>query len=834
MLFRGLRGLLLVCLALCGGSVWGQTDSIPAGEYVVAGIAVEGIQRAERGSILNASGLRIGDKINYPGKDLGDALRRLWKQGIYDDVQLEAENVVGNRIFLVIRVSERPRISKYTFLGISKGNADDLREKINFIRGQRFTETKKRNAERVIKNFYYEKGYFNTEVKVTTKDDPDMPGGVIVIMDVNKNKRVKINKIYLEGNKITPDRKIKKQMKKTKERRFYKVFWRSKFIPALYQEDKEKVIAYLNTKGFRDAQITWDTIYKQGGRFIDLKINIYEGQVYHFRDIAFKGNFKYSAGFLDTLLGIRKGDVYNTELLERRLNMDPNGTDIGSLYLDDGHLFFRAEPVEIAVFKDSIDLEIRIYEGPQATVDKIIIEGNTKTSDYVIQREIRTLPGTKFSRAEVIRTQREILNLGFFNQENMQITPLPNPEKGTVDIKYVVEEKPSDQLFFQAGWGGRQLDQYGNQVGTGLVATVGLQFNNFSTKRIFDRSAWKPLPSGDGQKLSLRLQLSGRNYQNYGISFQEPWFGGKKPNSFGVSVNYTVQRQSSTDFLFRTISTSLDFGKRLKWPDDFFRSFSTISYRHYNVRNVGSLFAGIDNGNVNILSFKQTFNRTSIDVPIYPTRGSVLDFSVELTPPWSYLIPKDYKNLPSNEKYKMLEFHKWKFSTETYTRITNNKLPMVLFARMQTGFLGQYNPEVGVSPFERFWLGGDGLFGFNLDGREVLALRGHPSPTLQEYEGRGANGGGGTIFNKFTIEVRQPFTLSPQATVWMHGFFEAGNAWNDIKDYNPFDLRRSVGTGVRIFLPIFGLLGVDWGYTFDQLPSTDKPWQFHFMIGQQF
>ncbi len=805
---------------------------VPPGDYELAGISVEGIEFGDKNALVSLSGLEIGQKITVPGDAFADAIKKLWKQNIFADISIEAEKILGEKLYVVIKVEERPRIAKYTFVGISKSQADDLREKVKLVRGQRFTESKRRNVIRIIKNFYYEKGFFNTKVDITTRPDDVMQNGIVLVISINKGKRVKIGKIIIDGAEKIKTRKYLAKLKNTKPIKFWRFWKASKYIPAKFGEDKSSLIEFMQSKGLRDARILKDSVIATAPNRINLHIKLYEGNTYYFRNITWLGNFKYTSGFLDTLLGIKKGQVYNTQLLQRRLTMDPNGSDISSLYLDDGHLFFRIDPVEIAVDRDSIDLEIRMAEGPQATYDKIIIEGNTKTSDHVVLREIRTYPGNKFSRAEIIRTQREILNLGFFNQENMQINPLPNPEKGTVDIKYVVEEKPSDQLFFQAGWGGRPQRNFNNNFigGTGLIGTVGLQFNNFSARRVLQKSAWKPLPSGDGQKLSIRAQLNGAGFQNYAVSFIEPWLGGFKPNSLGVNANYSMQRSFFSNYRINIVGISADFGRRMKWPDDFFRSFTSLGYRFYDVRGAGSIFGGVDRGQVNIVSLKQTFDRTSIDVPIFPTRGSVLNFSVEATPPWSLFIKKDYANLGANEKYRLLEFHKWKFSTETYTKLTNVKLPFVLFARALTGYLGYFNPAIGLSPFERFYLGGDGLMGFNLDGREIIAQRGY-----QDFQSVGDNAAlGHAIFNKFTVELRQALSLSPTATVWVHGFAEAGNAWGKFANYNPFHLRRSVGGGVRIFLPIFGLLGIDLGYGLDPPSPLSRRFNFHFMIGQQF
>jgi outer membrane protein insertion porin family len=527
-----------------------------------------------------------------------------------------------------------------------------------------------------------------------------------------------------------------------------------------------------------------------------------------------------------------------TDLLDRRLHGDGSGRDISGMYLDDGYLFFNVDPVEVAVSNDSVDLEIRMFEGPQATISGISVEGNTKTSDFVILREVRTLPGQKFSRTDLIRSQREILNLGYFNQETMQVLPMPDPVKGTVDIKYVVEEKPSDQLQVQGGYGGRIRDQAGNTIGGGLVATLQLGFNNFSTRRFFDKKAWTPIPSGDGQKLNIAVQLNGVGWQNYSISFLEPWLGGKKPNSLGASVFYTVNQTPTTGFKMQTVGGGLDYSMRMKWPDDFFRAFASLNYKYYDIKNGSSAFSsfGFGDAYINNFSARLAIDRTSIDAPIYPRSGSTFNFSVEGTPPYSlFRKDVDYTTLEQAEKFKFLEYHKWRFSSTWYYQIAKN---LVIKPKIQYGFLGTYNPDYGISPFERFYLGGSGLGTFNFYGWEYVGLRGYPDNQI----GPRAEGGsptsqtlGGNIYNKYTMELRYPITLNQSAPIWVVGFAEAGNAWLGFDKFNPFDLKRSAGVGIRVMLPMVGLLGVDWGYGFDPVaPGLSRNGsQFTFLIGQE-
>jgi outer membrane protein insertion porin family len=801
---------------------------IPPGQYVISGINVEGAQFTDANTVLLLSGLNVGDQLTIPGDNITEAMRKLWRQNLFEDISIEAENIAGNKLFLLIKVAERPRISRYTFTGITKNQADDLREVVNIVRGQRFTEAKERRVIQIVKNFYAEKGFLNCAVAIETRPDENTPNGIVVVIKVDKGSRVRVRDIQFNGLTELDERQLLRRMKNTKEQRWWRVWKRSKYIPALFDKDRAAIEEFLAERGYRDARIHRDTVTAAGNRHVNIRVDLTEGRKYYFRSIAFVGNFTHSAGRLDSMMGIHPGDVYNTALLESRLQMDAAGTDISSLYLDDGYLFFRAEPVEVGVNGDSVDVEIRIYEGPRARYRNIVIEGNDKTSDHVILRSVRTLPGNYFSRAEIIRSQREIINLGYFNQERMNIVPMPNPEDGTVDIKYVVEEKPSDQLFFQGGWGGRIRDAQGNLINNGLVATVGLQFNNFSTRKFLNRRAWRPLPSGDGQQLGLRVQMNGRNFQNYSINFVEPWLGGRKPNSLGVTTYYSLQNYIYTKSRISIIGSSLDFGTRLKWPDDYFRFMASVGYRYYDLKNAQNLFPNYRSatGSINIISLRLGLERNSINAPIYATSGSIVSLSVEATPPYSVFRSNvNFSELSDRNRYRFLEFHKWKFQAQTFMRLFANT---VLVPRVMFGYLGGYSQNYGRSPFERFYLGGDGLFGFALDGREIIAMRGYKYPQL----GDGTNGN--MVYNKYTLELRQPLSLSPSATIWVHGFLEAGNAWTEYRDVNPFNLYRSAGAGVRIFLPIFGLLGVDFGYGFDRTPQNDGGPQFHFMIGQQF
>ncbi len=818
-------GVLLLWLPLV---LTGQSrDSIPEGTYRILGINVKGSKVLSAGTIANVSGLYVGKTIRIPGNEITDALRRLWEQELFEEVSIEAEKIKQDGIYLLIKLKERPRISKYTFVGITKSQATDIREKINFIRGTVYTQTKKLNAQRIIKNYFQEKGYYNVKTEFEEIPDTAFENGMIIRIIIRKGKKTKIRKIHFVGTQKLNPKVLRRKLKKTKQKFFGRIWKASKLIPADFAKDKELLYAYMQAKGLRDAKILGDSIVKVSDNLIDLYIKIYEGRTYYIGNIRWTGNTKYDDAFLSKILGVEKGDVYNKALLEKRLYMNPTGGDVSSLYLDDGHLFFRVEPVETKVYGDTIDLELRIYEGPQARINKVIVKGNTKTHDRVIIRELRTLPGNKFSRADLIRSQREIANLGYFDPQNMNINPVPNVENGTVDIIYEVTEKPSDQIFLQGGWGGRQTDITGTQITSGLLLTLGLTLNNFSTRKLLKPKEWNYIPVGDGQKLSLSIQASGTGFQNYGISFTEPWLGGKKPTSLGFRVNYSIQKPWLSNYYISIFNTSIDLGQRMKFPDDFFRSYTSLNYRYYVARNAYNIFAGFSDGFINIFSVRQVFDRTSIDAPIFPRSGSSLNFSIEATPPYSLFLKRNYAEMTPAEKYNLLEFHKWTFEAKYYVKVYKN---FVIAPRVLFGYLGGYTKELGISPFERFYLGGDGIQNFNLDGRTIHALRGYSQPYIGSPYGS-------VVFDKFTLDFRQAITLSAMANVWVHAFFEAGNAWSDAKDFNPFVLRRSVGAGIRVMMPMFGLLGVDYGYGIDDVYYGGGQLNggiFHFMIGQEF
>lgn len=793
-------------------------------QYEVGGITVTGVKYLDKKVLILLSGLSVGDKIQVPGEAITEAIKKLWDQGLFSDVAIYVDRIDGELIFLEIELQERPRLSKFALKGVKKGDANDIREKINLIKGKVVTENLIVSTENIIKDHFIDKGFLNINVTTAMVPDTLLPNNVTLDFNVKKGKKVKIGKIILHGNQEVKDAKLKRAMKETKQRTWWRVWKTSKFIDENYVEDKKLMMAKYNQMGYRDARIISDTIYSNRDGSVNVEINMEEGRKYYFRNVTWVGNTKYSSEVLGKVLGIKKGDVYDQARLEANLFMNPNERDVSSLYLDDGYLFFNVEPVEILVQGDSIDLEMRMREGKQATVNRVTVKGNTKTNDHVILREIRTKPGQLFSRADIIRTQRELSALGYFNPEAMGVEPKPNPQDGTVDIEYTVEEKPSDQIELSGGWG----------MGT-IIGTIGVAFNNFSLRNMFKKGAWRPLPAGDGQRLSLRAQSNGPWFQSYNFSFVEPWLGGNKPNSFSLSAYHSSQSNGmssgetgSTGIKITGVSVGL--GKRLKWPDDFFILQQTLNYKNYILNNY-SLVQGFSNGMANTFSYQLSLSRNSIGDPIFPTYGSQITGSVEFTPPFSLMTGLDVPNATASERYQWIEYHKWKFDAKWFFGLAKN---LVVMTKLQFGFLGLYNSDLGVAPFERFYVGGDGLSGFGLDGREIIALRGYDNNSLTPSINNQQVGG--TIFNKYSMELRYRISPNPQATVYVLGFLEAGDSWLVFKEFNPFQVKKSAGFGVRIFLPMFGLLGLDYGWRFDDVPDRPdmSPGQFHFSIGQQF
>ncbi len=820
--------------------------------YEVGGITTSGSGALDQRLLL----FQVGEQVDIPGDKISNTIKKLWSTGLYENIRISITKTVGNTAFFDIYLEARSRMLAFAFVGAKKNEETDLREKLKISQGNIVNDNLKTTCINLIKDFYIDKGFYNCDVFVEEKPDEKVTKAVNLYFHINKGKKIKIDRITFIGNNNVSNAKLLKAMKSTKERfhftPFYKadtvirymlkhpdyyrskdiiehladyfagrvnfhIFKASKFIKGVYEEDKTHLIEKFNELGYRDAQIIKDTFYvKKNLAYIDITVD--EGPRYYFRNIDFVGNTKYSSEVLRRILSIERGDVYNQTLLMENISMNKDGNDISSLYMNDGYLFFSANPTEVLIEGDSIDIEIRIREGQQATYNKISVSGNTKTNDNVILREVTTIPGQLFNRADIIRSQQVLLSTGYFNQEKMDVRPTPNEADGTVDIEYVVEETSSDQLELSAGYGA-----------TGLVLSAGISFNNFSFRKFFKKDAWKPIPSGDGQKLSLKISTNAVWYQSYSFSFVEPWLGGKKPNTLAANVYYQVQTNgySRSDDAFaaiRILGANVTFGKKLKWPDDYFQLSHSLIYQYYNVHNYSSIFIFSD-GYANNISYKFTLTRNSVSAPIYPREGSEITFSVQLTPPYSAFSNKDYTTATDQEKYKFLEFHKWKFNISWFTKIVDN---LVLNVRLKTGFIGWYNKDIGAPPFERFYLGGDGLSSWALDGREIIGMRGYDDSALTPIE----NGSevGGTIFNKFTAELRYPITLNPSATIYILAFAEAGRDWNHQREYTPFNLYKSAGLGIRIYLPMFGLLGFDWGYGFDEVPGLSGANGSHFHI----
>lgn len=793
-------------------------------QYEIGGITVSGIKFLDNYALIKLTGLEVGDKIQVPGDKISGAIKKLWVQGLFDDIQINVSKIDGELIFFDIVLKERPRLSRFSFDGIKKSEADDIRERIKLVSGKVVNDNLINNTKNNIEKYYFEKGYLNANVNIIESKDSIMANSVMLKIKIDKNKKVKIGQINIKGNQSLSTKKIKKLMKETKEKGWYKIFNSSKYQEKEYGEDKAMVIEHYNELGYRDAKIVSDTVYDLNKKELVIDIQIYEGPKYYFGNINFYGNTKYSTETLNSILAINKGDIYNKKVLQTRLEMNPNGRDIGSLYLDDGYLFFNIDQQEKQVYNDTIDLDLIMREGPQATIDRVTVRGNEKTNDKVILREIRTKPGQKFSRSEIIRTNRELSQLGYFDPEKIGVNPKPDPVKGTVDIEYTVIERPSDQIELSGGFGGGRA-----------VGTLGLSLTNLSMKNAL-KGKFDPLPTGDGQKLSIRAQTNGLYYQSYSLSFSEPWLGGKKPNFFTASIFRTTQSNgyAKGNDLRQSIEingASVSLGKRLKKPDDYFVLNNSISYQQYDLNNYGGFL--FKKGKSHNISLTNVISRNSTDQPIYPRSGSNISLTLQLTPPFSLFSKKDYTTAVNEVKYEFIEYHKWKFDASFFTRLAGD---LVLNTKAQFGFLGYYNNDIGVSPFERFKLGGDGLAGFDfLRGSEIVGLRGYQNNSIVPDASTASLGA--PIYNKFTIELRHPITMNQSATIFGLIFAEAGNTYSEFRNFNPYNnMKRSIGAGVRIFLPIFGLLGLDYGYGFDQIPGNPGAGggQFHFSIGQQF
>ncbi|MFA9198288.1 MAG: outer membrane protein assembly factor BamA [Aquirufa sp.] len=823
-------------------------------EYTIADIQVTGSQFYDGTSMINISGLQVGDKIKVPGEAIGAAIRKIMNQGILDEVQIYATKAEEGKIWLTIELKERPRLFSIKYTGIRKGEQEALNEKMKTYKGKIITETLRKNLELTIRKYYQEKGRLNAKTKSTIKTDSMRGNNAILQVTVDKGEKVKVHKIIINGIDESQRSLILRKIKNTKQIRFGRIFKPSKFVPKKWDEDKEKLLAAMNKLGYRDFQLKSDSIGNFNKESINLVLNIEQGRKYYYRSIRFEGNYIYPDSVLHDVLGVKKGDVYNTEELDKKMNSNP-GEDLSSVYMDNGYLYYRAEPVETAIEGDSIDLTIRISEGKQATINKVTLNGNTKTSDHVVMREIRTLPGQKFNKSAIIRTVRELSTIGYFNPEKISPNPVPRPD-GTVDIEYNVEEKPSDQIELSGGWGGY----------IGFVGTLGVVFNNFSAKNIFNPKSYHPLPAGDGQKLAVKFQANGAAYQNYSLTFTEPWLGGKKPNSFSISLNssisYPYQFQSASmggygsgygssygsgyggyggygggygsgygsyggysvpDSLksahFNVTSLTLSLGKRLKWPDDYFSLSHSISFAKYDVDRYYTW--AYPQGISTSVTFMTNFSRNSIDNPTFPRSGSSFSLTGSLTPPYSLL--------GGNKDNLLIEYHKWMMDASWFSPLVGK---FILHTRAHLGFLGSYGGKE-TTRFERFDLGGSGMvqgFSFN---RDIVGLRGYKDRVIGPS---GSYGNGGVAYNKFVMEVRYPVSLNPSATIFLLGFAEGGNNFASLSEYSPFNLYKAAGFGARIFMPAFGMIGIDYGMGFDKPRPGDTDFgrqAFTFSIGQQ-
>jgi outer membrane protein insertion porin family len=857
-------------------------------QFTITSIRVTGANFLDTAIVLSISGLQVGDKVQIPGTDaFSKAINNLWRQRLFSNIQIFFTDVKDDRIALELNVTERPRLGNFKFEGIKKTESEDLQAKLALSKSTIITENTRRNSVEVIKKFFAEKGYKNVTVRLEEGPDPAYVNSNYIIFHIDKGQKVRVNQISFYDNEAVSDLKLKKQLKGTKEmskltlkpnavpspygtnenitfgewfRDFgflsysktkafldpylrIKLFSGAKYDEKKFTEDKEKVLDYYNSLGYRDVQIV-DTSYTtpDGNLNIDIKVN--EGRKYYFGNLAWKGNTKYSDSLLNTILRIQKGDTYNLEVLNKRLGkqLSAEGGDISGLYMDDGYLFFRADAIETSVYNDTIDHEIRLVEGPQATIKNVNIYGNDKTKDYVIRRELRTVPGEKFSRSDLIRSQRELAQLQFFNQEKINPGVEPHQEDGTVDINWNLEEKSSDQLELSAGWGG----------GVGLTGTLGVTFNNFSIRNFFKKETWDPLPSGDGQKFSVRVQSNGKAYRSYNFSFTEPWLGGKKRNPLTLSFynskyanlydsNGKYTPNNALSYL-RTVGAGISLGKQLKWPDDYFSLLYSLNYTQYKLKDYNFQGFGFSNGTSNNVSFKLALQRSSVFDPQFPSSGSNISLSAQFTPPYSLFDPSIVDK--KTNQYKNPEYHKWRFNAEWFVPIgrpkgedKNKMLVMKLAAKY--GFMGRYNRKLDFSPFERFQLGGDGLTNsYGILGYDVIALRGYPvfensNPSINP-DASSANEYF-TIFNKYSLELRYPLVRNATSTIYALTFFDAANGWKDFQHYNPFRLRRSVGVGMRFFLPMFGMLGFDYGVGLDRVTPGDKGLKniskFTFMLG---
>ena len=831
--------------------------SVTPKKYEIAGISVTGVKNYEDYVLIGFSGLSVGQQITIPGDDITTAVRRFWRQGLFSDVSISIEKIVGSKVWLNIALKQRPRISELNYQGIKKSEKEDLDMQLGLVKGNQITPNMIDRAKKLIKRYFDEKGFQNADVQIVQRDDLTNENHVIVDVVIDKKDKVKVNDIIIEGNEVMSDNKIQRVMKKTnKKSKLVNLFRSKKFVQEEFEKDKQLILDKYNELGYRDAQIVADSVWMHNDKTVNVYLKIDEGKKYYVRNIKFVGNTIYPSDYLLGVLGMKSGDVYNQKQLTDRIHTDEDG--IGTLYMDQGYLFFNLDPVEVNVQNDSVDLELRIYEGQPARINRVRIEGNDRLYEHVVRRELRTRPGELFSKTDLIRSARELAQTGHFNPENMNPQPLPDPENGTVDILYALESKANDQIEFSAGWGQ-----------TGIIGKLSLKFTNFSLKNLFNPSSYKGIiPQGEGQTLTISAQTNARYYQSYSLSFFDPWFGGKRPNSFSISAYYSRQTDMSSNYYnnnylygnygynygygnsyndynynyeyaldpdksIQMLGATLGFGKRLTWPDDYFQFSAALSYQLYILKDWQ--YFPVTNGTSNNVNVELNLTRNSIDNPIYTRRGSTFSLSGTFTPP--YTLFTGTSKLDKNDPYakknlKWLEYYKIKFGAKTYTPLTSNNNTLVLHTRVDMGFLGYYN-KYKKSPFESYYMGGDGMSGYSSSYiTETIPLRGYENGSITDGYGRDV----ATSYARMVAELRFPFMLQPSSTIYGTAFVEAGNAWTTLKNFNPFSLKRSAGVGVRIFLPMIGMMGIDWAYGFDPVfGSRDNSGSnFHFIIGQEF
>ena len=832
--------------------------------YELAGVRVEGVDNYDTNIILGYSGLSIGQRLEIPGDDLKTVAKRFWRQGLFSKVQILVEKIYHDKVWLVFNLRQQPRVSTVNYVGMKGSEKKDIQERLGLVQGSQMTPNIANRIKQLVEKYYADKGFEKAECTVQQKEDLSNRNEVIVDIIVDKHDKIKVHKIYIDGNQVLSDRKLKRAMKKTNEKwDILKIFSQKKFVRTDYEDDKQRIIDKYNEKGYRDAVITADSVVNYDDKTVDVYITVDEGKKYYINSVSWVGNTVYPSAVLNEVLGIRKGDVYNQKLLNKRTQEDDDA--VANLYMNNGYLFYQLIPVEARVQGDSIDLEMRMFEGKQARINKVVINGNDRLYEKVVRRELRVRPGDLFSKDDLMRSAREIAQTGHFDPEKMDIRPEPNEDNGTVDIILNLESKANDQIEFSAGWGQ-----------TGILGKLSLKFTNFSIKNLFHPSSFKGIiPQGDGQTFTISAQTNAKYYQAYSVSFLDPWFGGKRPNSLSVSgfysrqtgINSSYYNSQYTSYMqnyymnnyygsyygnnyygnnyyenaydpnkyLQMAGVTVGFGKRLKWPDDYFTLMADVSYQWYSLKNWEYLYY-MNNGVSNSIVLGFTLSRNSIDNPLYTRRGSTFTLSFHATPPASLFGKKDWKalsesNLEADKKelYRWIEYWKLKFQARTYTPLTDpdGRWTLVLMTRADFGLLGSWNKHI-KSPFETFYVGGDGMSGSYTYATETIALRGYENGAFTPW------GSEGYAYDRFVLELHFPLMLSTSATIYPLVFLEAGNAWTSVKSFNPFDMKRSAGVGARIYLPMIGMMGIDWGYGFDYVYGKKGGSNFHFVLGQEF